>query len=64
MRKKDSGKLERGGSSDRPKRKIKDEILTSLKEWKNEREVWGSVSGLTYTNIECKQKECEREVKF
>jgi hypothetical protein len=32
MRKKDSGKLERGGSSDRPKRKIKDEILTSLKE--------------------------------
>jgi hypothetical protein len=55
MKERDSNRLKRGGGgSDRLDRKIKDEILTSLKEWKNERKAWGGVSGFRYTNIECK----------
>lgn len=51
-------------TSDRLERKMKDEILTSLKEWKNEREAWSNMSGLKYANIECKHTQSEKEVKF
>jgi hypothetical protein len=32
--------------------------------WKSEKEAWSGVSGLAYADIECKQRESEKEVKF
>jgi len=55
---------ERERDFDKLERKTKDEILTSLKEWNNEREAWGGVTGFGYANIECKHTENEWEVKF
>jgi hypothetical protein len=40
--------------SDRLERKTEDEILTSFKKWKSEREAWGDVSRFKYVDIECK----------
>ncbi len=62
-RKKKKGR-ERENASNKLKKTTKDEILTSLKEWKNEREAWGSVSGLIYAHIECKHTESEKRLNF
>ncbi len=51
---------------ERKSRKKDKERMKFWQAWKSEREreVWGGVSGLGYIDIECKQNESEREVKF